>query len=363
MLLPTRIDHIYERHAYATWGLLAANVLVFVLVLASGTEDYGGWWLDPRDLNPLQFLTSMFLHAGLFHLAGNLLFLWVFGRYVEERLGPARFLAFYALAGIAGDLLYLALGNENPCVGASGAISGLMGFAFVAAPWNEVKVLWLVHPAQFGAQGFRGNVDVPVWSLLGLWLGLQLLYGWIGVWGVAFSAHVGGFAFGVAVAAVLRSSLCEGTPWFLEPAPAGGGPAARRRLEKARRRGPAITAPVPEGPAVVLEALAPEGSAVAVVKLLMKRFWLAPEVAKAHVDALARGEAQRFAAECDEQAEQVQREALALGVRARREGGAAEAEPAGNAPSGTRGVAEEPSVAPEPLPEGPPEKLPPIEFK
>ena len=318
MLIPTRIHYIYERVPVATYTLVGLNILGFIWSTVAGGDDYGGWWLNPRDLNPLQFLTSMFLHGGFLHLVGNMLFLVVYGRYVEDRLGPWRYLGLYLLCGLAGDFLYLAIGNEAPSLGASGAIAGLMGFVFFAAPWNDVDVIWLIHPAQFAAQDFDGRMKLPAWWLLIIWLVFQALIGWIGGSNIAVSAHLGGFAAGYGIAAWMRHGVEEGTAWYLEPDNAGGGPAATRRLQKARVVG-RRTQLQPDVPlwVVTFESLEPEASGVAVVKLLMKRLQQSPEEAKAIVDELRSGTTRSFDFEEEAPARRLHEEAAELDVTTR----------------------------------------------
>ena len=141
-------------------------------------------------------LASMFLHGGLLHLAGNMLFLWVFGNNVEDRLGRVLFLAFYLLGGVAAAALQLAFDPSSavPSLGASGAIAAVLGAYLVMFPGAQVRTLVFVF-----------LVDLPAGVLLGWWFVLQLLHGVGGLGthvngGVAYWAHVGGFLFGLAVA-------------------------------------------------------------------------------------------------------------------------------------------------------------------
>jgi membrane associated rhomboid family serine protease len=145
---------------------------------------------------------SMFLHGGLLHLAGNMLFLWVFGNNVEDRLGRFRYLLFYLVGGLAAAALQLAVGPNSvlPTLGASGAIAAVLGAYLVMFPGARVKTLVFVFP-----------VDLSAGFLLGWWFLLQLLHGVGGLGtqvngGVAYWAHIGGFLFGLAVAWASRSS-------------------------------------------------------------------------------------------------------------------------------------------------------------
>jgi len=240
-VIPLKNDIPVHRVPAVTWALLAANVLAFAwqawfalritgVAHAPGlsfgeslrrfeqginyTALIGGaipWEvvtfrdIGPRDLvaPPFTVLTSMFLHGGLFHLLGNLLFLWVFGPNVEDMLGRVRFLGFYLASGIAAaaaqTLLSLAQGDPlMPMVGASGAIAGVMAAYMVFFP--RARVLTAI-PIFF----FVRIVHLPAAFFIGLWFVLQLLYAFLGGIGsgVAFFAHVGGFVFGWVVTKAL----------------------------------------------------------------------------------------------------------------------------------------------------------------
>ena len=219
--------------------LIAANVLVFVLFQGLGTEDNRftyAWATVPREivtgrdvvtpdrvvrveptgqrlripgLQPtpgsvyLTLLTSMFMHGGLMHLFGNMLFLWVFGDNLEDRLGHARYLVFYLLTGVLASLAHVfstAAFSEGgssmlvPSLGASGAISGVLGGYILLFPHNRVRVIL-----------FNFLTAVPAYVALGLWFlfqfvsGLGLLGGGAQEGGVAYAAHIGGFVAGLAL--------------------------------------------------------------------------------------------------------------------------------------------------------------------
>jgi membrane associated rhomboid family serine protease len=150
----------------------------------------------------LTLLTSMFLHGGLLHLLGNMWFLWVFGDNVEDRLGKGRYLLFYLLCGVLASLahvwLTVATGHDTrtPCLGASGAISGVLGAYLVFFPQKRVTVIL-----------FRVLAEVPAFVAVGTWFLFQLITG-LGALGdasragggVAYAAHVGGFVAGLALA-------------------------------------------------------------------------------------------------------------------------------------------------------------------
>jgi membrane associated rhomboid family serine protease len=147
-------------------------------------------------------VTSMFLHGGWLHLLGNMWFLWVFGNNVEDALGHGRFAAFYLLSGLGGAATQVLLepGSPVPMVGASGAISGVMGAYALLYP--RVRIHTLVVLVIFF---FR--VAIPAWVMLGYWFFLQLLSAGVGDvgGGVAFAAHVGGFVTGAVLVLPFRN--------------------------------------------------------------------------------------------------------------------------------------------------------------
>jgi membrane associated rhomboid family serine protease len=147
----------------------------------------------------LHVLTHMFLHGSWMHLIGNMWFLWIFGNNVEDSMGRARFLAFYLLCGLAAALLQVVITPDSgvPMVGASGAISGVMGGYVVLYPFVRVYVL---IPLGF----FVTSAALPAWTMVGYWALLQILSGLISLGsaemgGVAFWAHVGGLVAGLAL--------------------------------------------------------------------------------------------------------------------------------------------------------------------
>ncbi len=150
----------------------------------------------------LTLLTSLFLHEGPLHLAGNMLFLWIYGDNVEEGFGSLRYLIFYLGCGLAGTLAQVATSPDSviPTLGASGAIAGVMGAYIVWFPYHRVRVLFI-----------RVVVEVPAVWVIGLWILIQVWrgFGSLGqlgdVGGVAYLAHVTGAALGVAVAFLYRS--------------------------------------------------------------------------------------------------------------------------------------------------------------
>jgi membrane associated rhomboid family serine protease len=203
--------------AFVTMGLIALNVLAFLFEINQPSEAalqsfIEAWGVVPREYSagrdlapaiPYPFwttlLTSMFLHGGWGHLGGNMLFMWIFGDNLEHRLGHVRFLVFYLVCGLAAGLAHI-LANLNssiPTVGASGAISGVLGGYLLMFPRNRVYVMT-----------YGGVATVPAMLMLGLWIVLQFINGFGSIantpetGGVAYLAHIGGFIAGLVLAPV-----------------------------------------------------------------------------------------------------------------------------------------------------------------
>jgi membrane associated rhomboid family serine protease len=203
-----------------TLGLIALNVLAFFVELAQPTEGalqtfIQAWGVVPQEYAraqdlpptiPLPFwstlITSMFLHGGWMHLGGNMLYLWIFGDNLEKVMGAARFLTFYLACGLAASFahIFFGPGSSVPAVGASGAISGVLGGYLLLFPHNRVRVLT------------RGGIaQVPAIVVLGLWIVIQLINGAGSVTattetaGVAYMAHIGGFVAGLLLVKLMAS--------------------------------------------------------------------------------------------------------------------------------------------------------------
>jgi membrane associated rhomboid family serine protease len=200
-----------------TVSLIVANVAVFLyeLTLGRGVEEFTRvFGLVPADFSWLTVFTSMFLHGGLFHVGGNMLYLWIFGDNVEDRMGHGRFLAFYVLCGTAAALTQAFTSPDStvPMVGASGAIAGVMGAYFVLYPRSRIVTL---IPLFF----FFQIVEIPAIFFLGIWFVMQFLSG-VGsiaasaTGGVAFWAHIGGFVAGVGGVLLLRRPERQRVEWW-----------------------------------------------------------------------------------------------------------------------------------------------------
>jgi membrane associated rhomboid family serine protease len=197
---------------YVNWTIIGLCVVVFLYesILPPGQLDefffkYGAIPAQVSQFHDLYtVLTSMFLHGGLLHLGGNMLFLWIFGDNIEDAMGHASYLLFYLLCGFAAAALQIALSpNSNiPLIGASGAIAGVMGAYIVLFPKGKVRTILLLG-------GFGQILLVPAWVMIGLWFLLQLVSGFstLGgedMGGVAFWAHVGGFIAGALLVFLFR---------------------------------------------------------------------------------------------------------------------------------------------------------------
>ena len=202
---------------YVTIALIVLNVLVYIGMPPAGSAAFEAfartWGVTPADFRLASVPTAMFVHAGAGHLASNMLFLWIFGDNVEDRLGHGRYLAFYLLCGLAAALLQVRVeaGSAMPMVGASGAIAGVLGAYLVLFPQSRVLTLFFVV-----------FVEVPATILLGAWFLVQLLSGLgaLAIVGpddmgrVAFWAHAGGFAAGAALVLLLRRPERMRVEWW-----------------------------------------------------------------------------------------------------------------------------------------------------
>lgn len=209
-MIPLRDDNPSRVTPFVTWGLLAANVAMFGYQLLLGGEAgrlIGSYAMVPADFAGggaavperawVTPLTAMFLHGGLLHLGGNMLYLHIFGNNVEEAMGHLRFLTFYLLCGTLaafGHVLADPL-SQVPVIGASGAISGVLAAYFLLFP--KARVLTLIPLGLL-----TRLVHVPAVLLLGIWIAVQLLSGLAAGpagGGVAWFAHIGGFAAGLVL--------------------------------------------------------------------------------------------------------------------------------------------------------------------
>jgi len=196
-----------------SYAIIGICVVVFLIQISSSGFDNGHLFYSygvvptsllgieplPNDLNKidpyLTLITSMFMHGGFMHLIGNMLYMWIFADNIEDDLGKVKFILFYLASGVAAAMtqVYLNVNSTIPMVGASGAISGVLGAYMIRYPKNKVLVL---IPLGF----FTQLVRIPAMFVLGFWFILQFISssGNSSQGGVAYGAHIGGFVFGAA---------------------------------------------------------------------------------------------------------------------------------------------------------------------
>ena len=209
MLLPLKDDNPLEiiPFQYVTVGIIVACVVVFLLQLGSDGAITAGFGMVPAALlgaegapgaplpSALSLITSIFLHGGWMHLIGNMLYLWVFGDNIEDSMGHGRFIGFFLACGIVGGLAHAIAnpGSMAPTIGASGAISGVLGAYLLLHPKVKVLVMaftWWIH------------IRLPAYIVLGGWIALQIANAiWLAGPGsdTAWWAHIGGFAAGLVL--------------------------------------------------------------------------------------------------------------------------------------------------------------------
>jgi membrane associated rhomboid family serine protease len=205
-MFPIRDHNPSGRTPYVVYALIAANILVYISSLNVMSDDRAGfyflaeWALVPARISSLDgfetLITTQFMHGGFMHLAGNMLFLWIFGDNLEDEMGHMGFLGFYLAAGVGAGLIQVIAAPNSmiPTVGASGAIAGVLGGYLLMFPKARVDILIILIV-------FFRVFPIPAWVMLMLWFAMQL-FGVIGsdpdTGGIAYWAHVGGFGVGLA---------------------------------------------------------------------------------------------------------------------------------------------------------------------
>lgn len=235
-MLPIRDDNPQLRTAFVTFTIIGLNVAAWILVQRLGSEPALSRSICQLGLIPgdvlgridvpaamanrlpcpvdgegswLTVLSSMFLHGGWMHLIGNMWFLWIFGNNVEDSMGHLRFVVFYLLCGLVAAMAHVLSepGSTLPVVGASGAISAIMGAYLVLYPAARVRTLLVLVI-------FITFVDLPAWVYLGYWFLIQLASSSVqavgATGGVAFMAHIGGFVAGLLLIFVFRNPKLVG---------------------------------------------------------------------------------------------------------------------------------------------------------
>jgi rhomboid family protein len=209
-LIPYKDDNPTSSFPFVTIGLIALNIAAYIWQIGSpkgGQEIAFSYGAIPYNLltfhmsQPLHpvmtIFTSMFLHGGLFHLGGNMLYLWIFGNNIEDRMGPLRFLVFYLLSGVIAAYAHAFVepASRIPMIGASGAVSGVLGAYFLLFPHARVNTIIFL--------GFFWQIArVPALIVIGFWAIIQIVNGVVAKGlmsqgGIAWFAHIGGFLFGL----------------------------------------------------------------------------------------------------------------------------------------------------------------------
>lgn len=232
--LPIGADRKVRRTPWVTYVLLAANFAVYLVTMPDRNPDAGAlfqrWGVVPGDFRPITLVTSLFIHTGLVHLCWNELFLWVFGPLAEDAVGPVMFLIVYFGGGACGGLLHcrvttalaahsavFAAKAGQPLVGASGAISSILAPFAIRYHRSNIRLVWL--PAYVLRRELFEDLQLPAVYVIAFLVLENIggaVYGWLRPQsgGVAYWAHLGGFAFGYAVAG-LTGLFLEGTREYL----------------------------------------------------------------------------------------------------------------------------------------------------
>jgi membrane associated rhomboid family serine protease len=222
-----------DRFPFVTVAFIVANVVIYFFLQDGGWEitsnSTGDWSVREYALVPCDVtdqcgredvasghigpiasvFTSMFMHGGLLHLGGNMLFLWIFGNNIEDSMGPVKFVLFYLAGGVAADALQIAFDADSnvPTLGASGAVAAVLGgYALLYPRARVITVIFIII--------FFTVLELPALLVLGLWFVQQLVFGALeygsaeqGGGGVAYFAHIGGFVFGLAAIRLVASRV------------------------------------------------------------------------------------------------------------------------------------------------------------
>ena len=209
-MFPYKDDNPTNTYPFVTIGLIGLNILVFLLQLMSDVDGkrivyaYGAIphnivsFESTQPIHPLLTLfTSMFMHGGVFHILGNMLYLWIFGNNIEDRLGHFRFILFYLFCGIAAALSHTMVAADSgvPMIGASGAVSGVLGAYILLFPMARIHTIIFLG-------FFVQSVQIPALIVIGFWAIIQIVNGLItqgmpNQGGIAWYAHAGGFLAGL----------------------------------------------------------------------------------------------------------------------------------------------------------------------
>jgi membrane associated rhomboid family serine protease len=222
-LFPVGVDYRTDRLPIVTFSLMGICTILYVIGVGLFLEQVGRvdtlndplidkFGLIPNRATPLTWVSHLFLHAGFFHLLGNMVYLFLFGAVVEDMIGRAKFIAFFFIGGLAAAAIHIILSDpasaDIPMVGASGAISACLGAVVILHPRTHVQFryfFWVIIPF------FFGDFTLPSWLVISFWFGkdiIGLVYETLNPsmqGGVAFGAHVGGMVAGLLICAGYRA--------------------------------------------------------------------------------------------------------------------------------------------------------------
>lgn len=220
-MIPLRSTERVQAKTPVVIGLIAVNLLIFLYQVSLGSavnqfDERWGLVPDAVSGNLQTLLTSMFLHGGWLHVLGNMLFLWVFGRNVEDLIGGGRFLVFYLCCGLAAAILQVVTSpySQVPTIGASGAIAGVMGAYLIKFPRARIVTLFFFL--------FIVTLEIPAWAMLVWWFVIQLFSGLGSLGstnysgGIAWFAHVGGFVAGMLLIRAFPVKRRQWRAWYEE---------------------------------------------------------------------------------------------------------------------------------------------------
>jgi membrane associated rhomboid family serine protease len=264
--IPVGMNYRTERYPVVTFTLIGINTVVWLatLIAAVVTEGessrwvHGHLWFVPGACTWYAPVTAMFVHSGILHLAGNMIYLFLFGACVEDLIGRLRFTIFYLVSGLAADLVYIVMlpghfQSPIPMGGASGAISGCMGMYVLLRAGEQIEFKYFFW--FFLIYMKVGEFELPAWVAIAFYFASNLLFAVLGMFGshdggVAFGAHVGGFLAGLGLIAAYK--------WLAKPRGQAAAPASGRIIDPSallaasRTSAAPVVAPSTETPTIYL---------------------------------------------------------------------------------------------------------------
>lgn len=215
MIIPYKDDNPRVLVPYVTYTLVGINVVIFLFQKISADAFTNSFAIIPQTVSEnftyyvMTLITSMFLHGGLMHLGGNMLYLWIFADNIESVLGHVKFIIFYLASGLAAGILQTVIdpGSTIPVIGASGAIAGVLGAYMITFPRARVHTLVFLFV-------FITTIRIPAMYVLGFWFLFQLTNGLITIGidttgGIAWFAHIGGFVAGIGFIKAIKMIQIE----------------------------------------------------------------------------------------------------------------------------------------------------------